>query len=320
MFFLKVHWMPVADPDLNTGLPRADPNEIAHPSIQPFAAVIAVTSDWVITHISANIKDFLDIDALVLGHTLDHVLLDDAVHDVRGVLNATAGQNGMGRLLGCTLRHGFPQFDLSVHSVETGYILEIEPSEPVSRIDDIGLVRGLFERVRQANTLEDVASTAARALRALTGFDRVAICQVDPFGKACVIQEVSMPGFAPLGTMVKNASNVLPKMNPARNAQLCMISDVDTPPIGLQTQSGDAALDLTHAISAMPVVECVAFARACDAKASFAVSIAQHGTLIGLIICQHQKPLKTGFRTRMLMGLFADLFAYEYVAALARKT
>lgn len=313
--FLKVLWMSVADRGLPIG--GAPREVVALPvDIQPFAALIAVTSDWEITHISANIGAFLDIDASVLGHILDQVLLDGAVHDIRGVLNATAGQNGMGRLLGCDLRLGYPPFDLTIHDVETGFILEIEPAEPPSRLDDIGLIRGLIDRLRQARSFQDVASRAARSLRALTGFDRVVVCEVGADGSAIPIAEASMPGTAGLLEAEIKASDVLSHAHLQQNSQLCMTADVDAAPVPLLSRTSDAPLDLTHAISEAATPSCLSFLRASGAKASFAVSIVHNGALVGLIICHHQKPLRTGFRTRMLVGLFADLFTYEFVAAL----
>ncbi len=275
-----------------------------------------MTSDWVITHISENIGTFLDLDASVLGHTLDHVLLDEAVHEIRGVLNATAGQNGMGRLLGCDLRHGYPAFDLTVHDIATGYILEIEPSEAMPRIDDIGLIRGLIDRVRQADTLEDVSVRAARSLRALSGYDRVVVRRVEPDGRSIATGEARMPGIAPLNADDVMASDILSHTNDQLNSQLCMTADVDAVLVPLVSTLDAPSIDLAQAISEAPSPECSAFLRASGAKASFAVAIVQKGRLVGLIHFQHQKPLRTGFRTRMLVGLFADLFTYEFVTAL----
>jgi light-regulated signal transduction histidine kinase (bacteriophytochrome) len=309
--------MSVAD----RGLSRAVTSGMAATSdiaIQPFAALLAVTSDWVITHISENIGAFLDIDASVLGHTLDSVLLDDAVHDIRGVLHATAGQNGMGRLLGCDLRHGYPQFDLTVHDVDRGYIIEIEPSEPLSRIDDIGLIRGLIERVRQGESLEDVSARAARSLRALTGFDRVLICQVDDSGRSTPVGEARMPGTGALPAREITAGDVLNHTRHPLNSQLSMTADVEAQSVKVLSRPDALPLDLTHAISEEATAACRNFLRASGGKSSFAVAIVHGGTLVGLIICHHPKPLRTGFRTRMLVGLFADLFTYEFVATLPK--
>ena len=314
-FCLKVRWMSAADHGEPIALGKSE--TVATPTeIQPFAAMIAVTSDWVITHISANIGAFLDIDTSVLGHLLDQVLLDVAVHDIRGVLNATAGQNGMGRLLGCDLRHGYPSFDLTIHNVETGFILEIEPAEQPSKLDDIGLIRGLIDRVRQASSQQEVANKAARSLRALTGFDRVVVCDVGADGHVSAIAEASMPGSASFPSGDFFASDVLSHAGHQLNSQLCMTADIDATPIALLSKSGNAPLDLTHAISEAATPACLEFLRASGAQASFAVSIVHNGALVGLIICHHQKPLRTGFRTRMLVGLFADLFTYEFVSAL----
>ena len=286
--------------------------------IQPFAALLAVTSDWVITHVSENIGTFLDIDASVLSHTLDSVLLDEAVHEIRGVLHATAGQNGMGRLLGCVLRHGYPQFDLTVHDVETGYIIEIEPSEPISRIDDIGLIRGLIDRVRQGETLEDVSTRAARSLRALTGFDRVMICGVFEDGCCRPITQALMPGTDALAVRDFGVRDVLGHTSTPLKSQLSMIADVDAKAVEVLSIPGAKPPDLTHAISEAPASTCQSFLRITETKSSFSVSIVHNQSLVGLIICHHPKPLCTGFRARMLVGLFADLFTYEFVAALSK--
>ncbi|NNE88221.1 MAG: GAF domain-containing protein [Silicimonas sp.] len=286
------------------------------PKIQPFAAVIAVTTDWVITHISANIVEFLDIDASVLGHTLDHVLLEDAVHEIRGVLNATAGHGGAGRLLGCDLRHGYPQFDLTIHENETGYVIELEQGEQLSKMDDIGLLRGLMARVKQASTPEETADKAARSIRALTGFDRVSVCRVLDDERGKVVSEARLPGIRTLlgneiaAEYVADMGNVL-----NAHAQQQIVADVDATPAVLMSGPDHAPLDLTHAISLAPTPRSLAFLRMHAARAALSLPIINDGGLIGLVVCHHAKPLRAGFRTRMLVELFVDLFAHEFAKA-----
>lgn len=279
------------------------------PRLQSFACLIAVTIDWEIIHVSANIGDFLDLDSSILGHTLDQVLLDDAVHEIRGVLNATAGHGGVGRLLGSNLRHGYPQFDLTIHENAHGFIIEIERGEPLSKIDDIGLVRGLMARIKQSATKDEAAEKAARSIRALTGFDRVTVCQVRKDGAAEVISEASMPGIASLTEAGLTAQDVS-AIGLDRHQQL--VADVDAAPVAVMSRPSSAPLDLHLAISLAPTAACRGLLRAHGAKAALTIPILCKNKVAGLILCHHTKPLRAGFRMRMLVDLFVDLYAYEF--------
>jgi light-regulated signal transduction histidine kinase (bacteriophytochrome) len=286
--------------------PRADrSNETSVPVLQPFAALIAVTTDWEISHVSANIDAFLGLDASILGHTLDQVFLDEAVHEIRGVLNATAGQDGVGRLYGCALRLGFPAFDLTVHDRGDRFILEFECGEAPTRVDDIGLVRGLISRVRQSNSPKEAAHKAARSLRALTGFDRVSLCASRGQG-AEVLAEASMPGMETLSDVdidkyIKSLSAI---------SHPFMVADIDAELVSIISRPGVSLLDTGFAISAAPDPVIKDALRASNVKASLSMPIIRHGETMGWVICHHSRPLCAGFRMRVLADLFVELYAY----------
>ena len=72
-------------------------------SIQPAGFLLALSEDWVIAAISANIGDYVDcVPAALIGRSASELLAEDAVHALRNRLALLRDPEGVERLLALT--------------------------------------------------------------------------------------------------------------------------------------------------------------------------------------------------------------------------
>ena len=170
--------------------------------------------------------------------------------------------------------------------------LEIAYGErPFSFPNTYQAVRGSVEELNRAVTLPELYDTAARAVRDLTGFDRVMVYRYDEEYNGEVVAESkredlnSFLGLHYPSTDIPAQARALYEKNWIR-----LISDVDYTPAPLvpsvDPESG-APLDLTYATlrSVSPIH--VEYLQNMGVHASMSISLLRHGRLWGLIACHH---------------------------------
>jgi light-regulated signal transduction histidine kinase (bacteriophytochrome) len=141
-------------------------------AIQPHGAVLAGLLDsGLVTHASANLMAILGLPAeAVLGQSLTKALGETAGRLLQGVISqdgATLGQMHFLQAL-----HG----SLSLHGHRAGrYIcVDIEPVRHDSGPKQLfTIVQTALETFRQATTRTELCELAVRALKTITGYDRV---------------------------------------------------------------------------------------------------------------------------------------------------
>jgi light-regulated signal transduction histidine kinase (bacteriophytochrome) len=91
------------------------------------------------------------------------------------------------------------QLDLTAHERDGHLILELEPSaaprETAAQI--LAKLRAIGTELDATHDLTQLCQAAARAIRRLTGFDRVMIYRFLDDGAGCVIAEDKLPELAP---------------------------------------------------------------------------------------------------------------------------
>lgn len=166
--------------------------------VQPYGCLLAVTEDWVIEHASANTGDMLGHAAeTLIGTELAGLFARDVMHDIRGRLQMLGHGTGAARIYGIDLLGDGQLFDMSVHLSGAHYLFEFEPKDETGTRDEMSLVQPLIARVRRRPEIAAMARDAARAMKALTGFDRVMIYQFQRDDSGRVIAEAAAPGLSP---------------------------------------------------------------------------------------------------------------------------
>ncbi|MGR3625294.1 MAG: HWE histidine kinase domain-containing protein [Limimaricola sp.] len=286
--------------------------------VQPYGCLLAVSDDWVIEHASANTGEMLGHAAeTLIGAGLSELFARDVLHDIRGRLQMLGHGTGAARIYGIDLLGDGRRFDMSVHLSGPHYLFEFEPKDETGTDDEMSVIQPLIARVRRRPEIVAMAREAARAMKALTGFDRVMIYQFQRDDSGQVIAEAAAPGLAPFLGLRFPASDIPPQAralyerNPIR-----LIRDVDAAPqpilpaLDREGHRIDLSLSVTRAVSPIHLE----YLRNMGVAASMSVSILRDGKLWGLIACHHSTPHYVDYQRRSAVELFTQLLSYEIAA------
>lgn len=267
-------------------------------SIQP-RGVLAVVREpaFEVRQVSANVADLLGrpVGAIVGRHLSALIGSEQAARIEQAA--ATFASLRQNNPLEVTIEvAGEPRaFDAILHREPGGLLLvELEiayGARPFSFPNTYQSVRGAVEELNRASTLTELYATAARAVRDLTGFDRVMVYRYDEEYNGEVVAESkrddlnSFLGLHYPSTDIPAQARALYEKNWIR-----LISDVDYAPAPLVPSIDpvtDTPLDLTYATlrSVSPIH--VEYLRNMGVHASMSISLLRRGRLWGLIACHH---------------------------------
>ena len=267
-------------------------------SIQPRGVLAVVREpDFEVRQVSANVGD-------LLGRSIDDVLgshLSALIGPEQAAVIAQAASK-FGDLrernpLDCLIDVGgeLRPFDAILRREPGGVLLvELEiahGARPFSFPNTYQAVRGSVEELNRAATLTELYDTTARAVRELTGFDRVMVYRYDEDYNGEVVAEAkqedlnSFLGLHYPATDIPAQARALYEKNWIR-----LISDVDYTPAPLVPDIDSASgtpLDLTYATlrSVSPIH--VEYLQNMGVRASMSISLLRNGRLWGLIACHH---------------------------------
>jgi hypothetical protein len=208
-------------------LTRATGSEAAR--IQPCGFLVVVGQDWRVMHVSANIADhFADCGARMVGQPLSDFFGAAPVHALRNQLSLMRDPQGCARTFSLFFA-GVPKpFDVALHACGHHIIVEALPSAHIEAGDPAGMARQLAAQLDDCATQDEMLGRACRFLRALTGFDSVAIYRTGADGEArCVAEESRGPSLA--------ASCPQPELR--------LLADSARGPVALEPEAPAALLD-----------------------------------------------------------------------------
>lgn len=283
-------------------------------AIQPFGFLLAMSGDWLVARASANTTDFIGrAPEAIIGRPLIEVFTPDAVHAIRNRLSMLRGDDGVERLLGRDLLGDGRKFDLALHFSRGQVVIEAEPAQEDSG-DSAGSVRGMMNRLEQADGLETFFREGARQVRALTGFDRVMVYRFDQDGAGEVVGEAVRPGIGSFLGLHYPASDI-----PAQARVLYVrnlfriIADVGATPVPIVPERDERGLPLDLSLSVLRSVSPIhiEYLTNMGVAASLSISIVIEGRLWGLFACHHYAPRLPSLERRSLAELFGQMFAMK---------
>ena len=267
-------------------------------SIQP-RGVLAVVGepDFEVRQVSANVAELLGRPIEnVLGHHLSAMIGVEQATRVEQAAS-TFGDLRQRNPLDCEIVvDGVSRpFDAILHRMPDGVLLvEVEIAygeRPFSFPNTYQAVRASVEELNRASTLAALYETTARAVRELTGFDRVMIYRYDDKFNGEVVAEAKREDLNSFLGLHYPASDIPAQARALYEKNwLRLISDVEYAPApivpSIDPQSG-TPLDLTHATlrSVSPIH--VEYLQNMGVRASMSLSLLRHGRLWGLIACHH---------------------------------
>ncbi len=267
-------------------------------SIQPRGVLAVVREpDFEVRQVSANVVELLGRSTdEVLGRHLSALIGADEATRLAHAANAF-GDLHQRNPLECHIDVAGERraFDAILHREPGGVLLvELEIAygvRPFAFPNTYQAVRGSVEELNRAASLTELYDVTARAVRELTGFDRVMVYRYDADYNGEVVAEAkredlnSFLGLHYPSTDIPAQARALYEKNWLR-----LISDVGYTPAPLvpsiDPEWGEP-VDLTHATlrSVSPIH--VEYLHNMGVHASMSISLLRHGKLWGLIACHH---------------------------------
>jgi len=282
-------------------------------AIQSNGFLIAVSTDWLISRVSANAHDFLGrpVEEL-LGLSFRDVLTAEAVHTLRNRLAMLRGEDTVERAFGVQMLPEGRQFDVAIHMSNGEIIIEAEPSEPAGALNPSAMVQTMLGRLNQVVDLGDLLREAARQVKALTGHDRVMIYRFQPDGSGDVVAEKVRAGLEPFLGLRYPASDI-PKQARAlmeRNV-VRVAADTLSQPAAIIPQLSPTGLPLDLLMSTLRAHSPIhlEYLKNMGVQATLTISLLRRGRLWGLIACHHQAPRPVSYERRTTAELFAQVLS-----------
>ncbi len=282
-------------------------------AIQPFGFMLAVSTEWVVTHASSNAGQWLGQDAgKLIGQPLNEVISRRAVHDIRNKLQTLRAANSVERLFGFVLRDDGDLFDLAVHVSGDHIVIEAEPHAAEDSINSGLTVRSMVANLQQAASFKSFCQKAALQLRALIGFDRVMVYRFDQDGAGEVIAETLQAHLTPYLGLHYPASDIPQQARILYERNLLrIIADIGATPVPIlpAMPTPDETIDLSLSVlrSVSPIH--IEYLKNIGVGASMSVSILRHGKLWGLFACHHMSPRLISLERRTAAELFGQMFS-----------
>nr|WP_269812720.1 HWE histidine kinase domain-containing protein [Aurantimonas marina] len=282
--------------------------------IQEFGFLIAVTTDWMIRHVSINIGDFVGRSAdELLGAPIATVLPASTVHAVRGRLQVLSNNDGSERLFTIDVFENGQYFDVAIHQSGEAIVLEMEPASARGSADSGALVKAMILRIQKAPDLETLYRECVRQLRAVTGFDRVMLYRFHSDGAGAVIAESVRGGYETFLGLNYPASDIPPQARALyiRN-QIRIIANVDAEPVPITPALSpdgkplDLSLSLLRAVSPIHVE----YLKNMGVTASLSISIVIDGKLWGLFALHHYAARHLPMELRSAIELFGQMASF----------
>ncbi|WP_315763521.1 HWE histidine kinase domain-containing protein [Sphingomonas sp. Y38-1Y] len=291
-------------------------------AIQPFGFLVALSSDWIVRRASANLAEFIGIDAEgALGAAAIELFGEDAVHLLRNRMTLLRGADAVERVFGVAIASG-RRFDFALHVSGADIIVEGEPSDDVGVGDTASTIRAMIGRLDATDSLPAFFREGARQVRALTGFDRVMVYRFDGDGSGTVVAEAVRGGIGSFMDLRYPASDI-PRQARALylRTPFRIIADIEAapspilPPLDERGEPVDLSLSVLRSVSPIHVE----YLSNMGVGASLSISIIVEGKLWGLFACHHYGPRRPGFERRSIAELFGQMFAFK-LESRERKT
>ena len=292
-------------------------------AIQPIGFLVALTSDWMIARVSANVAEFIGrTPDEMLGKPLGDIFPSSIVHDLRNRVAILRGPDAVERLFECEIVAGAKPFDIAVHLSGGQVVIEAEPGSGEYG-DASGMVRSMIARLDQCGDFTTFFREGARQVRALTGFDRVMVYRFSADGSGEVVAEAAKAGIGSFMGLRYPASDIPVQARAlyVRNL-LRTITDVNAVPVPIVPERDETGAPLDLSLSVLRSVSPIhiEYLKNMGVDASMSISIVVEGKLWGLFACHHYSPRCPTFERRSVADLFAQMFAMRLESRERKET
>ncbi len=264
--------------------------------IQGGGFLLELTADWLILRASENVHAFLGkYPATLIGAPLASFTRAQPLHDLRNSLSRQRSHTGIARAYRIPLADGARPHDMAFQLVEGRILLEAVPSADGGVGDALGSVSRLIHGLT-GSSRQQYLDGAARRMRALTGFDSVALT---------------------LGSDVSLSSRSQSELRPAPtgpSALPAIISDTGAKPVALFPRSPED-LAVRSALLRSPPTKQLDALRDAGIRSMLNIPLIQQGETIGAFECDNFTVRAPPLELHAAAELFAQVVAMRIDAA-----
>ncbi|SJZ97889.1 HWE histidine kinase domain-containing protein [Consotaella salsifontis] len=281
--------------------------------IQGFGFLFAISSDWLVERVSANIGEFLGHSPeTMLGEPISTFLPRSTIHAIRGKLQLLSSPDSTERLFAFDLKGDGRLFDVALHAAGSSIIVEAEPATNFGPINPGTMVKGMVARVRRHEDLDGLYRESVRQVRAITGFDRVMLYRFGPRGDGHVIAESARSGIGSFLGLHYPASDIPVQARALyiRN-QIRIIADVNAAPVPIVPELNPHGQPLDLSLSVLRSVSPIhiEYLKNMGVGASLSISVVIDGQLWGLFALHHYGPRHLSLEIRSTAELFGQMIS-----------
>jgi light-regulated signal transduction histidine kinase (bacteriophytochrome) len=260
---------------------------MADVQVQSAGFLLELSPDWLILRASENIHRFFGTyHATLVGEPLADFTMAQPLHDLRNRLSRQRSASGIARAYRVRLIDQPRHFDLAFQLLDGRILLEGVMSVEDGHGGALGAVSRLIEGLGGGN-LEATMNSAARRMRALTGYDRVALSLGDA-------QVISSRGEYP--------------DLPSTVALPAILVDTSQKPVAL-FQRDMAGSEAGQALLSSPTDAQLQLLREQGVASVLKIPVLQDGEPIGHFICDNRTPREADIELHAAAELFAQIFA-----------
>ncbi len=291
--------------------------------IQPHGLLFAIDAGTLgIKHVSANVADVLGLATEnVIGTPISELVDEDyakALASFSAAAGRTAGPSGR-----ITLRGSSKVLGWRAASHRSGNTITLEAAPVLAESPELdGFLfdaTAALRAVRDHAGIEATATTVARRLREMTGYDRVLVLRFDAQGQGEAIAESKAPsaGSSLLGVHLLADEIPVPVRTIALQNPVRMLHDLTAPPVPVvpEIDAGGETPDLSDAILRAAPQAQVQLLAGMGARAALIMSLVHGRRLWGMVIFLHRMPRRLPLPHRSTLQLMADAIAVRLAAA-----
>ncbi len=291
--------------------------------IQNFGYLLAVSTDWLIERVSANIGDVVGRGPeSLLGEPVLSIVSEGALHSIRGRLQILSGDSGAERIVGLDLFGSGMRFDVAIHVSQGSIIIEAEPQAERPSTNPGALVKSMITRVQKTQGLDALFKESVRQLRGITGFDRVMLYRFASEGAGSVIAEAARSGIGSFLGLNYPATDIPPQARAlyVRN-QVRLIADVGSQTVPVIPEFDPHGKPIDLSLSALRSVSPIhiEYLTNMGVSASMSVSIVIDGQLWGLFALHNYAPRHLAMEVRAAAELFGQMVSLLIEGRLAKE-
>ena len=293
-------------------------------AVQTFGALIAVNSDWAITHISDNCAQLLGLDRMPeLGDPLGHWFRQEAIENFQSAFADRQKGRTYLRINGLKLRDDGALYDCTLHTSHGARVLEFEPAQRLASSPPCSDLSSALAHLASLSKPATLYNEVARIARDHFGYDRAMVYRLRSNATSEVFAESYDADLAPhLGLRQIPKDHAQQLRAALQGSHVCLIADANANPS--KVESAQASLRkanfVSRAMLRAPPLYQVQHLRQMGLRGSMLLAITRDTRLWGVIACYHHDPRILPYAKCCDAELLSQMFSVMLDCTLTKRS